>query len=271
MLIDQNTNLFCVVGYPIGHSLSPIMHNTAFNIMNLNAVYLAFETEDIEDFVKGVRAFGVKGASVTIPHKTSVMKMLDELDETAIKIGAVNTIVNRSGILVGYNTDAIGAFKALEEKISINGKSCIIVGAGGAAKAIGYILKENGTDLKVANRSQKRGEELADLLSCPFIPLDKIEGVEADILVNTTPVGMFPEIAKCPVPENILKKGMVVMDIIYNPIKTKLLAAAESRSCCIIDGLSMFIKQGAEQFRLWTGLEPPLKEIKEAVTKVLRA
>ncbi|MBN2062459.1 MAG: shikimate dehydrogenase [Deltaproteobacteria bacterium] len=270
MLIDQNTSLFGVVGHPLRHSLSPVMHNTAFEVTQLNAVYVAFDAENIKDFICGVRAFGVRGVSVTIPYKSRVIKMLDELDETAEKIGAVNTIVNRDGRLIGFNTDAIGAFEALEEKIPVQGKSCIIIGAGGAARAIGYILKEKGVDLRITNRSRKRGEEFADLLSCPFIPMDRIEGADADIIVNATPVGMFPEVDRCPVPAKTFKKGMIVMDVIYNPLKTRLLSAAESRGCFVINGISMFIRQGAEQFRLWTGLEPPLEEMRQAVLRGLQ-
>lgn len=267
MIIDQNTNLYGVLGKPIGHSLSPIMHNAAFSTTGINAVYLAFETEDPEGALKGASALGIKGMSVTIPFKSEVIPYLDKVDPIARKIGAVNTVINNGGRLEGYNTDALGALRALEEKTEVAGRSCIILGAGGAARAIGFVLKEKDVKISVVNRSLERGEELARLLGCSYVSLDKIEEVDANILVQTTPVGMYPHIDQCPVPEHILKEGMVVMDIIYNPLETKLLRMATAKGCVTISGLSMFIHQAAEQFRLWTGLAPPFGAMTRAVEK----
>ena len=269
MIIDQNTNLYGVLGKPIGHSLSPIMHNAAFSTTGINAVYLAFETEDPEGALKGARALGIKGMSITIPFKSEVIPYLDKVDPIARKIGAVNTVINNCGRLEGYNTDALGALRALEEKIAVAGRSCIILGAGGAARAIGFVLKEKDVKISVVNRSLERGEELARLLGCSYVSLDKIEKVDANILVQTTPVGMYPHIDQCPVPEHILKEGMVVMDIIYNPLKTKLLRMAKARGCVTISGFSMFIHQAAEQFRLWIGLAPPVGVMNHAVKEAL--
>jgi len=270
MIIDQHTDLYGVVGYPLGHSMSPIMHNIAFSAMGLDAIYLAFETRDIDGCLKGIKALGIKGMSVTLPHKSSAIPLLDEVDDLAKKIGAVNTIVNKGGYLVGYNTDAIGALKALEEKIELSGKTCLIIGAGGAARAIGFILKENDVEVKVANRSPERGRALAHSLTCPFIHVDQLENIGADLLIHTTPVGMTPYNYQCVVPEHILRKGMVVMDIIYNPIETRLLTMARTRGCLTINGLGMFIHQGAEQFRLWTGIDPPISAMKRSVQEALR-
>jgi shikimate dehydrogenase len=214
MMIDQYTSLYGVIGHPIGHSLSPAIHNTALSQYGLNAVYLAFEVRDIEGCMAGIRALAIRGMSVTIPHKTAVIPLLDQVDKLAEKIGAVNTIVNDKGRLVGYNTDAEGALKALEEKIYISGKTCLIIGAGGAARAIGYILKENGADVVLANRSAEVGRALALTLDCPFIPLSELEKATADVLIHNTPVGMAPRKDECLVPEHILKEGMVVMDVI---------------------------------------------------------
>ena len=269
MIIDQNTNLFGVVGYPIGQSLSPIMHNTAFDERGLNAVYLAFETRDIEGCVKGMKAMGIRGMSVTLPHKVAVIPLLDEVDVLAKKIGAVNAIVNNDGRLVGYNTDAVGALRALEEKIQLSGKTCLLIGAGGAARAVGFVLKEKGVKLEVANRSAEKGRALALSLSCPYIPLDELEKTCADVLIHTTPVGMTPNTDVSLVSGQIFKKGMVVMDIIYNPLETRLLKVARDRGCLTINGLGMFIHQGAEQFRLWTGLEAPINAMTRAIRKVL--
>ena len=270
MTIDRNTDLYGVIGHPLGHSLSPTMHNAAFSAKGLNAVYLAFETKEIEDALKGMRALGFKGMSITIPHKSSVISLLDHVDRLAERIGAVNTIVNDKGRLVGHNTDGLGALKALEEKTEVSGKTCLMVGAGGAARAIGYVLKEQGVDLTLTNRSHGRGQDLADSLECPFIPLDKAEDVQADLLIQTTSVGMHPHDEECLLSPNALKPGTVVMDIVYNPLETKLLTTAKTRGCVTINGLGMFIHQGVEQFRLWTGLDAPVKAMADAVEEALK-
>ena len=269
MIIDQHTGLYGVIGNPVRHSLSPALHNAAFSATGLNAVYLAFETGDIEECLKGIRALGIKGASITIPFKTTVMPFLDEIDPLAKRIGAVNTIVNDSGRLKGYNTDAFGALKALEENVKLPGMTCLIIGAGGAARAIGFMLKEQDVAVSIVNRSRKRGEALAASLGCPFVPLDEISGTKGGLLVQTTSVGMYPDIDQCPVPENILENGMVVMDIVYLPAETRLLNLARDRGCVIISGVDMFINQGAEQFRLWTDLDPPFASMRHALKEAL--
>ncbi len=269
MKYDQHTAIYGVIGNPVRHSLSPTLHNAAFNAIGLNAVYLAFEAEDIEESIRGVKALGIKGASITIPFKTEVIPCLTEIDPLARQIGAVNTIVNMNGTLKGYNTDALGALKALEKQTKLPGMRCIIIGAGGAARAIGFILKEKEVTLSIVNRSRNRGEELALSLGCKFIPLDDIDAAKGDILVQTTPVGMYPHLDRCPVPEQVLKEGMVVMDIIYNPLETRLIKMAKARGCTTISGMDMFIHQGAEQFRLWTHMAPPIAVMTMAVQEVL--
>jgi len=269
MMIDQYTKLYCVLGKPIGHSLSPVMHTAAFSATGTNAVYLAFTTDDVRGAVNGMKTFGIKGASVTLPLKTKVLPFLDALDPIAEKIGAVNTIVNDHGRMTGYNTDGIGALKALKEKIPVSGKHCMILGAGGAARAIAFVLRENAVSITVANRSSERGKALAHSLGCPFVPLDQIGEITPDILIQTTPVGMYPHIDQCPVPESMLEKGMVVMDIIYNPFETRLIRLAKARGCITINGIGMFVHQGAEQFRLWTSIDPPIDVMRHAVKEAL--
>jgi len=266
---DQHTELYGVIGNPVRHSLSPTIHNAAFSATGLNAVYLAFEPEDIGACVRGIRSLGIKGTSVTIPFKTSVIPYLSDMDPFARCVGAVNTIVNTGGRLTGYNTDALGALMALEEEVCLPGKSCILVGAGGAARAIGFILREKGVTLSIVNRSRDAGERLARFLGCHFIPLEDIEASEGDILIQTTPVGMWPQVDHCPVPEHILKMGMVVMDVIYRPLETRLLKAARARGCTTISGIRMLIHQGAEQFRLWTGIDPPVAIMNMAAREAL--
>jgi shikimate dehydrogenase len=267
--IDSLTRLFGVVGSPVVHSLGPVMHNAAFEAVDLNALYLAFESRDISGCLRGMKALGIKGMSVTIPHKSTVIPFLDQVDDMAAKIGAVNTIVNQEGKLVGYNTDALGALKAIEAKMEISGKTCLILGAGGAARAIGFILMEHGAAPVIVNRTPERGKALAEDLGCPFLTLDQLGRVPADLLIQTTPVGMTPRPERSPVPEEILRRGMAVMDIIYNPLETRLLSMAGEKGCLTIDGLGMFIHQGAEQFRLWTGLEPPLEVMARVVKQAL--
>lgn len=269
-MIDQDTELYCVIGSPVAHSLSPAMHNAAFSTMDLNAAYMAFDIKDLSDCINGIRAFGIRGISVTIPHKSDVIPFLDHVDRLAETIGAVNTIVNRDSRLKGYNTDALGVYMALKNAIDPYGKECVIIGAGGAAKAAGFILKDKGCNISIANRSQGRGNQLSALLNCPYIPLDEIPDREPDILINTTPVGMYPGIDEIPVNAAVFKKGMCVMDIVYNPLETKFLRMAKSMGCLTIDGLGMFVHQGAEQFRLWTGLEPPIDVMTKAVEHRLK-
>lgn len=270
MIIDQHTDLYGVVGFPLSQTLSPIMHNTAFEVTGINAIYLAFETRDIEGCLKGMRSLGIKGMSVTLPFKSEVLPYLDDVDEMAKKIGAVNTIVNDNGRLVGYNTDAIGALKALQDVVNLNGMNCLLLGAGGAARAIGLILKEEGAHLTITNRSPERGIELASYLQSDFVLFRDIKRIDEDILIQATPVGMYPHKDQCLIPEHLLKESMVVMDIIYNPPETGLVKIARKRGCRTINGLSMFIYQGAEQFRLWTGINPPISAMKRAVKEALR-
>lgn len=268
-MIDQQTKLYGIVGFPLAHSLSPLMQNAALSVKNMNAVYMAFESRDLAGCLTGMKSLGIKGLSVTIPHKSSVLPLLDEIDDLAERIGAVNTIVNDNGRLIGYNTDAIGAIRALETKIDVRDESGLIFGAGGAARAIGFILKDKGVSITVVNRSRKRGEDLARALGCPFVPLNEVGEQDADLLVQTTSVGMHPHNDQCVVPKSILKKGLVVMDIIYNPLETRLLKTARERGCIMVNGLGMFIHQGAEQFRLWTGLEPPVDTMTRVVAQAL--
>lgn len=269
MKINQHTMLYGILGHPIGHSLSPIMHNAAFKVTGLNAVYLAFETKDVKGFIQGIRAFGVKGMSVTIPYKSDVVPFLDGLDPISEKIGAVNTIVNNHGQLFGYNTDAIGALKSLKEVDAIPTKRCLIIGAGSAARAIGFVLGEQEVDILITNRTPERGKALARFLGCPFVPFQDIKDTPVSLLIQTTPIGMVPHVDQSPVPLECLRTGMKVMDIIYNPSETKLLRYASSRGCETISGLKMFLYQGAEQFRLWTGIEPPIDIMGSVVNEVL--
>ena len=274
-MIDAQTKLYGIIGNPVRHSLSPMIHNGAFKRMGWNAVYLAFEVKNVEEALRGIRGLGVRGVSVTIPFKTKVVPFLDKVEGLAKKIGAVNTIVNREGKLIGYNTDCDGALEALEEKMSLRGKRVVLLGAGGAARAIGFGLMERGCRLIVVNRSEKRGNGLSRVLGCDYLPISslakmKAGELEADVTINATSVGMFPRNKKTPVPKRLLKQGMMVMDIVYEPLQTKLLREAKEKGCLTINGLEMLVRQGVAQFMIWTGRRPDLKQMRNDLYKALK-
>ncbi|MDM8525740.1 shikimate dehydrogenase [Desulfococcaceae bacterium HSG8] len=267
MIADSHTALYGVFGDPVSHSLSPVMHNSGFSHIGYNGVYLAFRVKDIAAGVSSIKALDIRGVSVTIPHKVAVMEFLDELDDMAKQIGAVNTVINRDGILSGYNSDCLGAISALAEKTDIRGKKTGIIGAGGAARAIGFGIRSERGNVAIVNRSADKGEKLAADIGAEFCPLSDIEKLGCEILINTTPLGMTPNIETTPIPIRYLEKGMVVMDIVYNPLKTRLLKEAEAAGCTTIDGVAMFVYQGAFQFELWTGEKAPVEVMREAVMR----
>jgi len=257
--------VYAVFGDPVGHSLSPVMHNSALAHTGIDGVYLAFRVKDIAAAVSGVRGLEIRGASITIPHKVSVMKFLDKVDTLAQEIGAVNTIVNRKGILHGYNSDCPGAVKALYEKTRIKGKHVAIVGAGGGAQAIGFGIKREGGRITIINRSRQSGEQLADSLGCDFTLLAEVKKLPYDIVINATPAGMTPHNDCTPLKPGLLEAGTVVMDTVYNPLKTRFIKDAEKAGCHAIDGVSMLVHQGAVQFELWTGQNAPVDVMRRAV------
>ncbi|MBU8848624.1 MAG: shikimate dehydrogenase [Desulfobacterales bacterium] len=266
-MIDSNTQLYCIFGNPVMHSKSPAIHNACFQHHHINAVYLAFGVDEISKGITAMRSLNIKGASVTIPFKQSIMNYLDRIDKDALNIGAVNTIVNKDGKLLGYNTDFKAAITPLKP-IGIKDKRVCIIGAGGAAQAVAYgIHKEKGSIVMI-NRNKERGESLSLKYKADFIPMDeidKMDDINADIIINTTSIGMHPNIDNLAFPSNHMNSQMVVMDIVYNPLRTKLLSEAQKRGCKTIDGLSMFLYQGAAQFKLWTGISPDMELMRQAV------
>ncbi len=263
-LMAEN-QLYGVIGQPVAHSLSPLMHNTAFAVTGCAAHFSAFPVTDLAAAVAGIRALGIAGVSVTLPHKTAVIKYLDWVDAEALAIGAVNTIVNRSGRLCGYNTDVSGAINALQSKIKLSGRRMLILGAGGAARALVYGALKAGAIVAIANRTPERGQALAAEFGAGFLSRSEWDGFAPEILVNTTSLGMSPEIEKMPLPAAFLAPDMVVMDIVYNPLQTRLLQTAKERGAQTIDGLAMFVGQGALQFELWTGKKAPLEVMRQTV------
>jgi shikimate dehydrogenase len=274
-MMDAQTELYGVIGNPVHHSLSPIIHNGAFKRLGWNAVYLAFEINNAEEALRGIRGLGVRGVSVTIPFKTEVIPFLDKVEGLARKIGAVNTIVNRSGKLIGYNTDCNGALEALEERTDLRGKRVVLLGAGGAARGIGFGLRERECPLIVVNRSKEKGQSLCKELGCDYLPISslirmKAGGLEADIIINATSLGMYPRERQTPIPKKLLREGMIVMDIVYQPLQTKLLRQAKEKGCVTVDGLEMLIRQGMAQFEIWTGRRLEIKGIKKDLHRALK-
>jgi len=269
--INRETKLYGIIGNPVSHSMSPAIHNAAFTEKGINNIYVPLKITDIDTFMRECRKIDFQGFSVTIPHKESVLPLLDDLDPNARRIGAINTIVNQNGKLTGYNTDCMAAVMGLEYSMkeaneTLNNKKVSIIGAGGAARAIAFGLKEKGCDITIFNRTIERAEKLSHDVKCKFESFEEIHQIDSDILINTTSIGMFPNVDQTPVPKNILNEGMIVFDAVYNPIETRLLRDAKEQGCHTVNGLSMFINQAAEQFRLWTDIDAPI----ELMTKVVK-
>lgn len=278
--LDTGTVMYGVFGHPIGHSKSPLMLNEAFRATGLNAAYAAYSIVPgtLGEAVRGIRALGFRGINVTVPHKLEVMEYLDELDDTARRIGAVNTVVNDGGRLIGYNTDGIGYVRSLKEETGFapSGKRIVLIGAGGAARGIGFALAQEGpSSLIIANRSADKAAQLANDLSSfaksRGIPLaDAAEELaSADLIVNTTLVGMHPHVQEVPIDPSVLRSGQLVSDIVYTPRETLLLKEAKARGAAVHGGLGMFIYQGAYAFEYWTGKSAPVDAMRRIVEESL--
>ncbi|MEM1551025.1 MAG: shikimate dehydrogenase, partial [Candidatus Bathyarchaeia archaeon] len=273
MEITGRTRVCALIGYPIEHSLSPIMHNAAFQHLGLDYIYVAFNVppENLGEAVSGIRGLGIRGVNVTMPYKINVIKYLDELDEGAKMAGSVNTILNRDGRLIGYTTDGLGALSALKYAGSDPlGKKVVILGAGGASKSISFTLVNHAQELVILNRTLRKAEELADELrrvssSVEIRAGPLLEGVlgdelrNADILINATSVGMKPNEDETPVKREMLHGNLTVFYIVYDPLETRLLREAKSVGAKTVDGLSMLVHQGALSFEIWTGVKAPIE------------
>ncbi|MFX1378068.1 MAG: shikimate dehydrogenase [Promethearchaeota archaeon] len=280
--VTAHTKILCIIGYPIGHSVSPIMHNAAIKDLKLNFIYLAFKIipENLEVAVKAFRALNFKGINVTIPFKQEIMKYLDEIDKVAQKIGAINTIKNDNGCLIGRNTDAEGAKKAIMNAgYDISGKNVLLLGAGGAARALSYSIANDASKIVLASRTEKKAEKLINDLKQSFgIKAEpkifsknilKEESKKADMLINTTPIGMFPNIDKSPIPGEFLHEDLFVFDVVYNPLETKLIKDATKKGCKTLGGLDMLVNQGAYAFEWWTNKKPNVNLMKNKIIEFL--
>lgn len=266
----QDSPIFALFGNPVRQSLSPRMHNRALKIMEIDGHYIPFLVNDLPGAVAAVRALNIHGVSVTIPFKEAVMPLVDEIADDARTIGAVNTICNNGRKLTGFNTDWKGIEDALAKKMRIQGKTFVLVGAGGTTRAAVYAVKKNGGEAFIASRNREKGMALATEFDCRWISLENLAQIEGNCLINTTPLGMMPYVAAMPVPENIIKRFKYVMDVVYNPPETRLLQTAKLSGGVTISGVEMFVAQGAEQLRIWTGMTPPLRSMKAVVLSALK-
>jgi shikimate dehydrogenase len=259
------TALCGIVLHPAGHTRSPAMHNAAFRALDVDAIYLAFDVrpEGLAAALQGVRALAVRQLAVSLPHKVAVMEHLDEVDPTALRIGAVNTVTRRDGRLLGANTDWLGAVRALERETELDGRHAVVLGAGGSARAVVFGLRERGARVTVLNRTPERAEALAAALGAEAAgPLKELGSTRYDVLVNTTSVGLRSDTS--PVPADAIDPDAVVMDAVYDPVRTRLLLDAASRGARVISGKWMLVHQAAEQLELWTGRSAPLQVMAEA-------
>lgn len=272
MLVNGFTTVFASVAYPNKGTKSPQMHNAGFRELGINSVYVAFETQDIASAIVSMRNLGIGGYSISKPHKQTVIEYLDQVDDTAREIGAVNIVHNREGVIKGYNSDWIGAIEALKEKISLSGKTAILVGAGGAARAIAYGLTKNGVRVSVYNRTVENARKLKDdfdLYSAGTIE-DLNSAGNVDIVINATTVGSnqsddTPHL----VPEHLLTANTTVMDAVFMPKNTALLKHAKSNGCQIVDGIRMLVLQGVFTFELFTNKEAPIDIMQDTLEQAL--
>ncbi|MBQ9026517.1 MAG: shikimate dehydrogenase [Methanobrevibacter sp.] len=278
MEVKGSTNVVGLIGHPVEHSFSPPMHNAAFKKLDMDYVYTAFDVnpKDLENAIKGAEALNIKGFNVTIPHKIEVMKYLNEIDEVAKLIGAVNTIDFKN--LKGYNTDGIGAIKAIEEVTSVKNKNVVVAGAGGASRAISFYLAKYGVDtLTILNRNVEKAQKLSeDVLKSELIDnvlsgqINDMSLDDADILINTTPVGMHPNVDVDPIAsKDQMHEDLVVFDAVYNPNETVLLKEAIKADAKPVYGIKMLLYQGAESFEIWTGKKAPIDVMEDALTNYL--
>jgi len=266
---DRQTRVYGVIGDPIAHSLSPAMHNAAFQAKRVNAVYLPFLVRNLRDFLEAIKPLKIRGFSVTLPHKERILHYLDDCDPLAAKIGAVNTVVVRgNGKLYGYNTDYVGVLRALERRLPLRGSRVLLVGAGGAARAVAFALAQGGAIVCVMARRAARARALARAAGGEAVERNRVRREFFDAIVNCTPVGMFPRVNESPLDARELN-ARIVFDLIYHPLETRLLQLAERRGIETISGVEMFLAQGAAQWEIWNETRAPEAVMRKAVIAAL--
>ncbi|HXX72479.1 MAG TPA: shikimate dehydrogenase [Candidatus Acidoferrales bacterium] len=278
--ISGSTLVYGLIGDPVDHSLSPAMHNAAFRSLGLNAVYLAFRVRDgdLGQAVQGLKSLNVRGFNVTTPHKMGMLRYLDEVETKSAEIGSINTVKKEAALLTGFNTDGVGALRAMEEaRIRSDERTVLLLGAGGAARAIAYTLARRGCLLNVANRSVSNARRLVRALNERFgvktksLPLSK-RALKAcvnqtEIILNASSMGMDGR-HNPPIDKKWIRSDQCVFDIVYRPLRTKLLRDANAVEARTITGLDMLVNQGASSFTIWTGKKPPLREMRRAIFKL---
>ncbi len=261
MIKPIHTDLFAVIGNPVRHSLSPVMMNAAFKALEIPAVYVALQADDLMEDLKALCASGFRGLSVTLPHKELAFRFTQEVDEVAQIIGAVNTLMRRGAAWVGINTDWMGATKALSRVTRLDGKHALVLGAGGASRAVTFGLKREGAQVTVANRCVEKGMALAKLFRCEFVPLTLLEKTRRDwsfdIVVQCTSVGLTGTEPTTLVTDSFFRPGMVVMDTVYSPVETPFLLSAKAAGAKVIPGLEMLLNQGVAQLEWWFAMNIP--------------
>ena len=268
--LTRVTRVYGVIGNPVGHSLSPLLHNTGYIAARKDVVYLPFLVENLKDFLKALPEFRVRGFSVTLPHKEKIFAYLDAVEPLAAKIGAVNTVtVRKDGSLYGSNTDYVGVLRALERKMKLRGSRVAIYGAGGSARAAAFALAEAGADIFICARRPEAARNLAEAAGGEPIRRSDLRSLEFDALLNATPIGMFPQEKVSPLAAGELNCSLV-MDLIYRPIRTKLLRLAASRKIACVSGLEMFLAQGVAQWEHWMGSKAPESPMRNAVLRALK-
>lgn len=268
MSINAKTTVCCIIGNPVEHSLSPQMHNAGYHHLGLNFVFTAFHVTNVKEALMGFKALGVRGIVVTVPHKIAVMQYVDEIDEAARTIGAVNTIVNDKGVLKVTNTDWVGGLKTLEKVTSVKGKKVAVLGTGGAARALIYGLQKEGASVTVYNRTLAHAEKVKNdfNLEGAYSLTDKKHIMNVDIIINTTVLGMEPEHRnESPIPIDFIDSHHIVFDIVYTPKKTKLLTMAESKGATIVYGDKMVLYGAVLQFELFTGVKAPFEAMEKGL------
>ena len=280
--ITSQTDMLCVIGHPIEHSMSPIMWNPALQELGLDFIYVAFDVhpDNLEKAMIGIRSLEIKGVNVTLPHKKTIIQYIDEVDPLALKIGAINTIKNEEGVLKARNTDAGGAKKSLLEMgLDLSGKNVLILGSGGVSRAIAYILAEEANKIVLTDLIEKRAKLVANEIKAGM-KVD-IEGYlsnndiiekyikNTDILINATPIGMYPKVDETPVPKNLLHDDLFVFDVVYNPLETRLMKQAAEIGCKTLGGLDMLVNQGILAFEWWLNKKPSKDLMKNKIIEYL--
>ncbi len=282
-IVDSGTTLCCLLGDPVSQSPSPGMHNSGFRSINLNFIYLSFRVseKELKNAIEGLKTLGARGFNITIPHKEAALKYVDRIDTISTDIGAINTVVNDDGELFGVNTDVEGFINPLKDNdIPLKNKKCLILGAGGAARScITGLVHEDCTDFVILNRHPERANQMTSYLKKKIdfdVNIDMMNRSnldknisDSDLVINTTPIGMYPHVGISPIPKILLREDLLVYDIVYKPVKTKLIEYAEMAGAKVIHGYEMLVSQAAGSFSLWTGSKAPMGVMRRTALQIL--